>query len=68
MIAIVTQAQKELIVGKQFRLGSFFNPIQDINDIWIISEEEVTGCANPEFLWVNDLPLTEYLPKPAPAL
>ena len=46
-----------------FDEDSFFNPIQDANDDWIISEEEINFCTNPEFLWVKSLPLIEYLPK-----
>lgn len=68
MIAKLTIVQKNLIAGQQFTPGSYFNPIQDINDKWVISEEEVNQCNNPEFPWVNDLQLSEYLPKPADLL
>jgi hypothetical protein len=39
---------------------SYFNPIQDANDNWIISQEEVDQCS---FKWVKALPLIEYIPK-----
>lgn len=67
MIAKLTIAQKNLIIGKEFTPGSYFNPIQDINDKWVISEEEVNQCDNINFSFVKDLTLSEYLPKPAPA-
>jgi hypothetical protein len=44
----------------------YFNPIQDINDNWIISTQEIDECVNPDFLWVKDLELITYEPKPSP--
>jgi hypothetical protein len=29
-----------------------------------ISIEEMEFCINPDFMWVKDLPLIEYIPKP----
>jgi hypothetical protein len=46
-----------------FELDSYFNPIQDANDNWVISTEEINFCTNPEFQWVKYLPLIEYKPK-----
>ncbi len=64
MVAKLTIQQKNSLVGKEFTKGAFFNPIQDINNDWIISKEEVIQCDNQNFLWVKALVLTEYLPKP----
>ena len=61
MIAILTTEQKDLLVGQTYDGVCFYNPIQDINDNWIISEEEINQT-NLE--WLKQLPLTEYLPKP----
>ena len=61
MIAILTQEQKDLLVGQTYDGVCFYNPIQDMNDNWIISEEEINQT-NLE--WLKSLPLTEYLPKP----
>jgi hypothetical protein len=38
MIAKLTIEQKDLLIGKEFTKDNFFNPIQDINDEWVISE------------------------------
>ncbi len=65
-VRLLTVEQKESIVGQLFDIDSFFNPIQDDLDRWIISNEEVEGCANPEFAWVASLPEIEYIPKPTP--
>jgi len=44
----------------------YFNPIQDLNDNWVISVEEMANCTNELFMWVKDLPLIIYEPKPSP--
>lgn len=64
IVYILTEQQKELLVGKEYIKDSYFNPIQDINDNWIISEEEVLNAENEDILWVKDLEQIEYEPKP----
>ena len=62
-VYLLTIQQKDDLVGQWYDSDSYFNPIQDANDDWIISVEEVNQCVNPDFLWVKDLPLIEYIPK-----
>jgi hypothetical protein len=61
MIAIITTEQKDSLIGKTYDGECYFNPIQDINDNWVISEQEINQSS---LQWVKDLPLTEYQPKP----
>lgn len=65
-VGLLTIQQKDEIVGKLYAPDSYFNPIQDIDNNWIISIEEINQCENPEFMWVKDLPLIEFKPKPQP--
>jgi hypothetical protein len=65
-VGLLTESQNNEIVGQLYDEDSYFNPIQDIEDNWIISVEEMEFCVNPEFQWVKDLPLIEYKPKPSP--
>ena len=65
-VGLLTIAEKDSLVGQLYDEDSYFNPIQDVNDDWIISVEEMEFCVNPEFQWVKDLPLIEYKPKPSP--
>jgi hypothetical protein len=65
-VGLLTTEQKEKIIGQWYAPDSYFNPLEDINSNWIISVEEMEQCVNPDFLWVKDLPLIEYLPKPTP--
>jgi hypothetical protein len=65
-VGLLTIAQKDELVGQWFAPDSYFNPIQDINDDWVISTQEMEQCVNPDFMWVKDLPLIDYVPKPQP--
>jgi hypothetical protein len=67
-VGLLTETQKDSLIGQLYDEDSYFNPIQDINDNWIISVEEMDFCVNPEFQWVKDLPLINYKPKPSPPL
>ena len=62
-VGLLTIEQKDLIVGKQYTTDSYFNPIQDLNDNWVISIEEMNYCDNNDYLWVKDLDLIIYEPK-----
>jgi hypothetical protein len=65
-VGLLTESQKDSLVGQLYAEDSYFNPLQDLEDNWIISVEEMEFCVNPEFQWVKDLPLIEYKPKPSP--
>jgi predicted DNA-binding transcriptional regulator len=67
-VGLLTELQKNEIVGQLYAPDSYFNPIQDVNNNWIISIEEMEQCVNPEYLWVKDLELIPYEPKPTPPI
>lgn len=46
-----------------FDEDSYFNPIQDDANNWIISIEEIENNVNPNFEWLLDLPLIIYISK-----
>ena len=62
-VGLLTVEQKDELVGQEYAPDSFFNPIQDDTDQWVISIEEMEYCTNELFLWVKDLPLIIYVPK-----
>jgi hypothetical protein len=66
--AKLTPEQADSLRGQVFLQDSYFNPIQDIEDNWIISAQEVAYCANPDFLWIKELPMIPFTPKPAPPM
>lgn len=62
-VGLLTELQKDELVGQLYASNSYYNPIQDFNDNWVISVEEIEQTIAPEFLWVKDLPLILYTPK-----
>ena len=67
-VGLLTETQKNVLVGQMYDEDSYFNPIQDNFDKWVISTEEIEYNVNPEFMWIKDLPLIEYVPKPSPPM
>lgn len=67
-VGLLTETQKDSLVGQQYAPDSYFNPILDFFDQWVISTEEIEYNVNPEFMWIKDLPLIEYVPKPSPPM
>jgi hypothetical protein len=65
-VGLLTETQKDELVGQEYAPDSYFNPIMDNADNWVISIEEMANCTNEEFIWVKDLPLIIYEPKPSP--
>jgi hypothetical protein len=63
LVGLLTETQKEQLVGQWYDSDSYFNPIQDIKDNWVISIEEMHDCVNHDFMWVKDLEQIEYQPK-----
>ena len=65
-VGLLTIEQKDSLIGQTYGPDSYFNPIQDLHNNWVISTEEMIYCENPDFLWVKELPLIVYDPKPLP--
>lgn len=70
MIYIITESQKNTLLLQSVS-GIIFNPIQDTNDNWLITENEYYYCLglwyldelNSELVFIKDLSLTIYEPK-----
>ena len=58
-VYLLTQEQAQSLIGVEYTPDNFFNPIQDANGNWIISQEEVSQC---NIKWVKQLPIIEYNP------
>jgi hypothetical protein len=65
-VGLLTELQKDELIGVLYAPDSYFNPIQDINDNWVISQEEMYNNENELVAWVKDLPLINFEPKPTP--
>ena len=62
-VALLTDIEKDVLIGQLFAPDSYFNPVQDADLNWFISVEEIDLCTNDNFMWVKDLPLIPYNPK-----
>lgn len=62
-VGVLTIEQKDSLIGQLYTDDSYFNPIQDADDNWVISVEEMKFCTNEQFAWVAELPIIEYRPK-----
>lgn len=62
-VGLLTDNEKDALIGQLYMPDSYFNPVQDADDNWFISVEEIDQCTNEEFMWVKDLPLIPYNPK-----
>ena len=65
-VGLLTDFEHSILVGETYAPDSYFNPIQDADNNWVISVEEINQCVNPDFMWVKDLVLIVYNPKPSP--
>jgi hypothetical protein len=60
-VGLLTEEQANWLKLMQYIEGVYFNPIQDIDGNWIISQEEINGCSID---WAKQLPLIEFKPIP----
>jgi len=62
-VYLLTEEQKLALIGQHYKEDCLFNPVQDADNNWIITSQEVENCINEEFLWVELLSIIEYKPK-----
>lgn len=66
LVGLLTELQKDELLGTWYAPDSYFNPIQDVNNNWVISVEEMQNNTNEDTMWVKDLELITYEPRPTP--
>jgi hypothetical protein len=67
LVGLLTEVQKDELIGVYYSADSIYNPIQDIDDNWVISTEEMIYTTNEDTLWVKNLELIPYIAKPTPS-
>ena len=65
-VGLLTETQKNQLIGQYYSDDSIFNPILDNNNNWVISTVEMTTCINEQFMWVQNLEIIPFVPKPKP--
>ena len=65
---IVTNETAESLQGVFFDSDTFFNFVQDINDVYFLflSEQDEADIAQTEYAYLLDIPLSPYIPQPQP--
>ena len=65
---IVTNQQAEQLQGVFFDSDTFFNFVQDINQVYFLflSEQDEVDIAPTEYAYLLDIPLSPYVPQPTP--
>ena len=59
----LTETQKDLLIGQTWDGVQYFNPTQDADGIWFISNEEVNGCTHEGVNeWIHDLQEIDHNP------
>jgi hypothetical protein len=65
---IVTTETAESLQGVFFDSDTFFNFVQDINEVYFLflSSSDEVDIAPTEYAYLLDIPLSEFIPKPNP--
>ena len=65
---IVTTQTAESLQNVFFDADTFFNFVQDINDVYFLflSEQDEADISATEYAYLLEIPLSEYVPKPTP--
>jgi hypothetical protein len=67
-VAILTEIEKDSLVGQLVQPDWYFNPVLDCNGNWIISSQEITSSIYPQNEWIKSLPLIDWCPPiPSPS-
>ena len=60
----ITEAQKDELIGHEWTPDDYFYPIQDVNNDWFISIQEVDGYEGTDYPWFSSLVLEDFVAKP----
>jgi hypothetical protein len=59
-VRLLTQEQRDSLIGKKYNDYCYYNPVKDDDDNWIISEYEIE---NSSLEWLKNLPQIEFKPN-----
>ena len=67
---IVTTETAQELQGVFFDSDTFFNFVQDINEVYFLflSEQDEVDIAPTEYAYLLEIPLSEYTPKQTPII
>jgi hypothetical protein len=59
-VVLLTEPEKDSLVGELVQPNWYFNPVIDCNNNWIISEEEVQNSIYTQHEWIKSMPLIDW--------
>lgn len=59
-VGLLTETQKNELIGQLVQVDWYFNPIQDCNSNWIISTQEIDASIYSQNDWVKSLTLIDW--------
>ena len=65
-VVLLTEPEKNSLVGQLVQPNWYFNPVLDCNNDWIISTEEVENSIYPEHEWIKSMPLIDWCAPDSP--
>lgn len=60
IVGLLTEEQRNLLIGQKYNEHYYFNPIQDDDNNWVISEYEIDNC---NIDWVKNIPKIDFKPS-----
>jgi hypothetical protein len=67
-VVLLTEPEKNSLLGELVQQDWYFYPVQDCNGNWIISTEEVDNSIYPQHYWIKSMPLIDWCePIPSPS-
>lgn len=67
-VVLLTEPEKDSLVGELVQPDWYFNPVLDCNGNWIISSQEITSSIYSQNEWIKSLPLIDWCPPiPSPS-
>jgi hypothetical protein len=58
----LTEEQARQVYGKELAPGWCFLMTKDINEEYFLDPFQAENCTNPEFEWLKEMPLSQYVP------
>ena len=59
-VVLLTEPEKDSLVGELVQPDWYFNPVLDCNGNWIISTQEVDNSIYPQHEWIKSMPLIDW--------
>lgn len=67
-VVLLTESEKDSLVGELVQPDWYFYPVQDCNGNWIISTQEVDNSIYLQHEWIKSMPLIDWCePIPSPS-